>query len=188
MLQRFGLKQIDDLPAKTIFFDANVLIYLFGIQDYNKDKNKSFSDKYASIFHALKKQQKKMVISVEVISEYINRLQRTEYNNYLNENKLTQKDCDFKKHFRSSDKGKQVVSNSYLGAKTILKHFELIGKQFKNEDIESLLIVDSLDFTDKIIYSICKENNYILMTNDTDFASSDIDILSAHYQLLHSPQ
>ena len=49
--------------------------------------------------------------------------------------------------------------------------------------LEELLVVDELDFNDKIIFSLCKEKNMVLLTNDSDFVQSDIDILSANPKL-----
>ena len=61
----------------------------------------------------------------------------------------------------------------------ILPNFEIQGKAYTKADIESFLQVDSLDFMDKAFIPICKENNCILLTNDKDFANTDIEILSS---------
>ena len=50
-----------------------------------------------------------------------------------------------------------------------------------------MLVVDTLDFNDKIIYDICKTYNLVLLTHDADFSKSDIDILSANPKLVKNP-
>ena len=43
-----------------------------------------------------------------------------------------------------------------------------------------MLTIDRLDFNDKIILDVCKTQDMILLTNDSDFADADVDILSAN--------
>ena len=43
--------------------------------------------------------------------------------------------------------------------------------------------VDELDFSDKAIIRICEDNQFILLTNDTDFKNSNIDIISCHKKM-----
>ena len=43
-----------------------------------------------------------------------------------------------------------------------------------------MLNVDSLDFNDKAIQSVCAKNNFVLLTNDIDYKETSLDILSAN--------
>ena len=90
------------------------------------------------------------------------------------------------KQFRDSRQGKTILSDIYNIVKDrILEDFCVVGKSFSEDDIRDFLIVDSLDFMDKGILDICKENNFVLLTNDKDYKNSDIDILTCNRQILN---
>lgn len=54
---------------------------------------------------------------------------------------------------------------------------QLAGKDF-------FVDANELDFVDKAIVSLCKENNLVLLTNDKDFKNADLDILTANTSIL----
>lgn len=172
MAARYNAKDISKLRGREIFVDANVLIYLFwatGSQDWEKQ--------YASLFKGFLKQGNKLYIDFSVISEIINREIRiaqgvhTEYKN------------EYKK-FRDSPCGQSTLKDIYtIVGETILPTFNIIGKNFDKDDIKCLLIVDKMDFVDKSILSICKDNNFVLLTNDKDFKDANIDIVTCNPKL-----
>ena len=47
-----------------------------------------------------------------------------------------------------------------------------------------MLMPSNQDFIDKAIANLCKEKNYILLTNDKDFSGADLEILSANRGLV----
>jgi hypothetical protein len=114
-----------------------------------------------------------------IISEIINRLLRFEHQNL--------QPFSHYKDFRDSIDGKNVLSNIFKIIKNnILPQFNIVVKIFDKQEIEKLLIVDDLDFVDKSIAEICKENSLILFTNDKDFKYVDIDILTENPNILNS--
>ncbi len=40
------------------------------------------------------------------------------------------------------------------------------------------------DFTDKAIINLCQARNYILLTNDKDFSTAELEMLSANSYLV----
>ncbi len=66
----------------------------------------------------------------------------------------------------------------------ILNRFNVVGKSFDKQKIESFLIVDELDFVDKAMASICSENSFVILTNDMDFKNSGLDILTGNPRIL----
>lgn len=115
-----------------------------------------------------------MAINTFVLSEVINRVLRMEWEN------KTGKSINFKS-FRNSSEGLSVQKDIFdMIEDKILKYFQVIDKQLTTTDIKNMLIVDRLDFNDKIILDVCKARNMILLTNDADFKDTDIDILSAN--------
>ena len=64
------------------------------------------------------------------------------------------------------------------------KHLKLTNHLWDKKDIVDLLTTDHCDFNDKLITEICRNDDLVLLTNDADFASAPIDILTANPKLL----
>lgn len=174
MFKRYKLTDIPNIKNRAVFFDANVIIYLFWAT-YSNDYN---SNRYASIFKKLLENKNSLLINLSVLSEVINRVLRIEWE------KITGKCINFKQ-FRKSDNGLQVQEDIFNIIKNkILKTFHLTDEKIMLDDIKKLLITDDLDFTDKIIFHVCKTGNIVLLTHDADFSNADIDILSANEKIL----
>lgn len=173
MHHRYTLKDISQIVSKSVFFDANILIYLFW-PIYDKYDNVR---KYASLFKALVQQKNPCVVNITILSEVINRVIRLEQSN------LNRKSKNFKE-FRNSTEGIKVQEDVFsIIEHTILKLFTLTDQLLSVNDIIQYLQVDTLDFNDKIIADICKKNDMVLLTHDADFITADIDILSANTKL-----
>jgi len=160
------------IKDKSVFVDTNVLIYLFfplGKPELEK--------KYASVFRGLLNQKNLLFVNFYVISEIINRIIRIEH-------KKINPDQTFK-DFRNSSHGQETLKDIYLIVeKCIFPNFDIIGKSFTKQDIKDFLLVDNLDFIDKAIVQICKENDFVLLTNDSDFKNVDLDILTCNSFIL----
>lgn len=177
MNNRYSQSNISNINDKKVFFDANILIYLFWAT------GSSWEQTYANLYSRLNRQNNSYVIDFLVISEFINRAIKMEYQNYLNENGLTSQEYKYKA-YRDSQDGKEALNDIYtIVSSEILEAFEVVEKVYSKEDISSMFIVDGLDFTDKAIEQICSENDFVLLTNDKDFKDSTIDILSCNRNL-----
>jgi predicted nucleic acid-binding protein len=171
MARKYRLDEIHTLKNMDIFFDTNVLIYIFW-----PTASYVFETNYSKALRNLQKQKNKLYISFIVISEAINRMLRIEYKKYTNYERF--------KDFRHSYDGRQALDDIYTIVKNdILNSFEIMDKAFNKEEIENLLEMEDADINDLAIESICKENNMILLTNDSDFKHADIDLLSCNNKL-----
>lgn len=166
------------LRNKKIFFDANILIYLYW------STSSEWENKYAKVYDDLDDPNNDFVIDFLVISEFINRAMRLNYDIYLDENGFNSKEIPFK-DYRNSTDGQETLSDIYELVNELLEHFIVIEKSYSKTDIESMTIVDDLDFIDKAIVKICELNNYILITNDGDYKYSNIDIISCNSYLVN---
>ncbi|MDR3059538.1 MAG: PIN domain-containing protein [Prevotella sp.] len=169
----------DDIPKidnQSLFFDANVLLYLF----FTTASALHWQRVYSNIFRKLLNSGKnRLVIDSIITSEVINRALREEHKLYIAKNG----DISFKS-YRNSQDGKNTLKQIYdIFDQIILPRFFIDGKIYDKKEIETLLKVDNLDFNDKLICKLCEEKKYILITNDKDFISSNIDILSANPDL-----
>ena len=174
MAERYGIKRVAEVKGRDVFVDANVLMYWnwanAGSQQYEID--------YSFVYMELLKQKNRLFVDFLVISEVINKILRIEH-------KKLQSTMEYKQ-FRDSKQGKTALSDIYnIIENQILDNFHIVGKSFSEDDVKSFLVVDSLDFMDKGILAICKENDFVLLTNDRDYKNSDIDILTCNRQILN---
>lgn len=167
MAARYSIKDIKKLTDRAFLFDTNVLIYLY----YTATPNWETSS-YSKLFSKMVNEGVRMLVDVNVISEFINRVLRIEYKNSASTLSY--------KLYRNSSIGEKVVAQTYNIVNVILKQFDVDGVVMSKTEVISLLTVDSLDYNDKLIEHLCLSKGYILVTNDLDFKASDIEILTAH--------
>lgn len=94
MANRFTQDDLSKISGRTVFFDANIILYLF----WPVFSKGNAPQKYAAIFGKLLKNKNDLALNTFVISEVINRVLRLEWGNQTNKN------IDFKQ-FRNSDAG-----------------------------------------------------------------------------------
>jgi predicted nucleic acid-binding protein len=177
---KYRLQDVAQLNGRNIFFDANVLIYLFWPTGQH-----SFEQNYAQVFRNLLRQGNDLFVDFLVISEIVNRAVRNEYEKYLLTNSLTKAQLKFK-DYRDSADGQDSLNDIYIIVKNdILSHFDIIGKSFEKPEIENFLVVDDLDFVDKATVTLCEENNFVLLTNDKDFRDCGLDMLTGNPHILN---
>lgn len=175
MATRYSIQNISAIHDRKIFFDANVLIYLFWPSGSHR-----WESQYSTAFSYLLKQKNEMVVDFLVISETINRAHRLEYEKHLSLHSLTKINLSYKQ-YRDCVDGQTALSDIYLIIESnILNRFTVVGKSFTKEEIRAFLTLEPMDFTDKGILMTCKENGCILLTNDKDYKTADIDILTSN--------
>lgn len=179
MATKYSTQNIPAVINRRVFFDANVLLYIFW-----PSGSYHWESYYSSAYARLLKQGNELLVDFIVISEIVNRAIRLEYEKHLLVNNLSKSNLSFKKYRNSAD-GETALTDIYLMIETdILNRFTVVGKSFTKPDIQSFLTVDSLDFSDKAILSTCQENACILLTNDVDYKTSAIDILTSNPSIL----
>lgn len=181
MPTKYSLISIPTIVNRKIFFDSNVLIYLFW-----PSGSYAWETTYSRAFGQLIRQQNEMVVDFIVISEVINRSHRLEYEKYLTASNVARNQLSFKQ-YRDSTEGQSALSDIHLIIETsILNRFTIIGKSFTKEEIQSFLTLEPLDFNDNGILLTCKENDCILLTNDKDYRVADIEILTSNPAILNN--
>lgn len=169
------LTKIDDISTvkkQGVFFDANVLIYIF----WSVFSRNDISSCYSSIYKFLVKENIPVFTSCIVLSEVINRILRIEYKNIGSIKTF--------KEFRNSPEGIQVQEDiCTIIQNQIFSVFTMQDICFTVEQLHPLMKPDTIDFNDKVIVEICKSHNMILLTHDADFVHTNIDILSKNHSL-----
>lgn len=180
MATKYSLASIPSIGDRKIFFDANVLIYIFWPSGAYY-----WEHFYSSAFGSLLRQKNELVVDFIVISEIVNRAHRLEYEKHLTASTILRGTLSYKKYRNSAD-GQTALSDIYLIVETnILSNFTVVGKAFTKADIQTFLTIEPLDFADKGILMTCKENACVLLTNDADYKAADVDILSSNPAILN---
>lgn len=180
MSLRLNPASISAVQGRPLFFDANVLLYLFG--SVATPSNQWAITAYSAIFSQCLKMNATLCLDVFVLSEFINRVLRSEYENYLKINNLNGVKCKYKV-FRSKAEGIQAAQDVESVVKgRILGRFSVVGKLFDAADLHSISFANS-DFNDELIIQTCLEHQCVLVINDADFSGANIDILTANTKL-----
>lgn len=181
MATRYSLNQIDNIDSKKVFFDANVLIYIFFSSGrYHWEEN------YARAYGHLLESKLELCFDFLVISEIVNRAHRIAYDIYCSTTGRDKNNYKYKE-FRNSSNGKDSLKDIYITIEDdILANFTVLENAISYDDIKNYLIVEPLDFVDKAILQCCKKYDCVLITNDSDYKDSDIDILTSLPVLLNN--
>lgn len=166
--------------GEQILVDANVWLYLFPAPS---KPNKPFANKYSAAFSRLMQAKGQPIIDHMVLSEYLNRYCRIEYEGGFKGSYTTykgfRKSPDFQK---VSSAAKTFVTKilSTCQSHTVAAHELDLNKAVA--DFESGI----LDFNDALFVDICKKRNLKLMTNDGDFLHGGIAVLTANQKLIQA--
>ncbi len=163
-------------PQDKLFLDANIWLYLDG-----PHKSKSYwRITYSKVFNQILKAKSQIYIDVLVVSEYINSYARVKWG-------IIAPQIRNFKDFRNSSDFKPVAKDIAADVRRVLKYCTRIESGFELLDIGNLLndyATGDYDFNDQVITEICKNNGFTLITNDSDFKTQEIPILTANPNLL----
>ena len=156
---------------EKVFIDTNILIYLFS-PDFVSSNERNI-EQYSKILEILLEKNAQIYISSVVVSEFINRILRIDYEK--------KKDTypDFKRDYRGSNEYKETLKLILKELKKILKISIKIDDSFSEFDIIEWYKKDTnqdLDFNDLNIAFLVEKNNLKLLSNDSDFENFGINI------------
>lgn len=166
----YAFKSSDEL-----LLDTNIWLYVFGPQKPHDRKAEVYSKAFAKILAA----KSRIYIDVLIVSEFINAYARLKW-------KILSPSSKFKQ-FRKSGSFKPVARDIAADVKRVLEHCIRIETGFDSlaiyELIEEYAKGDS-DINDQVLAALCKRKGLKLVTNDGDFNSQEIPVLTANQRLL----
>ncbi len=158
-------------PSDKIFVDTNILIFLFS-PSYVRT-NSDQVDKYSAVFSKLIEMKCDLYVNSHVVSEFINRCIRIDYDNNFNINH----DKNYKSDYRGSDDYLKTIKIVLKELKKFLKLVKHINDDFESFDISAAYeSTKENDFNDLIIADTVNKNNLKLLTDDKDFKDIGINI------------
>ncbi len=163
-----------------LIFDANIWLLIYApyyLDPYNKALW-AYSDAYKNI----KEASSHLYIDVLVLSEYVNRYARLEYELARREDEA----LTFKA-YRNSNLFKPVAEAIADYSRRILDDCEPIETGLSTVDQAAMLDIFEQgvsDFNDLMLALLCEKRNITLVTHDGDFQASGISILTCNTKLL----
>jgi len=173
---RLGSNDLSSISGREIFFDTNVLLFLFSNVPPSLPYQKR---EYSALFKRLLAKKNPLFVDIIVVSEFINAWFGDEY-----KKAVVNGFSGNRKAFRDSADGRQILKEIYHETKAVLDQFQLTSQSWNKPDIVDQLTIDNCDFNDKFIIKICQNKKLVLLTDDKDFASAPIDILTINKKLL----
>ncbi len=149
---------------EKVFLDTNILIFLFSPSFVYSEEWQI--NKYNQIVSKLLDNGNMMYINSHVVSEFINRCLRIDFDKNFNQNK----DKNFKNDYRKSSDYDHALRIILAELKKILSITSTVNDDFVSFDI--LLEYKNnaqLDFNDLIIARTVINNNLMLLSDDRDF-------------------
>ena len=161
-----------------LFFDANIWLYLYG-----PPKPRSYwRPIYSRIFNRILRAKSQIYIDVLVVSEFINSYARLEWQSVV-------RPPNPFKVFRSGPDFTPIAEDIVADVELMLNYCVKIESGFTTLPMDALLAdypTGNSDFNDQVITEICKSNGFTLITNDSDFRTQEIPILTANQSLLQN--
>lgn len=163
---------------EAILVDANVWLFL---QPPAALPPPAFARKYSRVFHNLLAAGAVPVIESLVLSEYLNRYLRLEY------------DAAWRgvyprfKDFRKSADCAPLARAAVADARCILRLASTRDTVLQAADISAILAeteLGTLDFNDGVLVESCRLNGWKFLTNDGDMTIGGIEVLTTYSPLL----
>jgi len=158
-----------------LFFDANIWLAIYGPSPKHWAQPPC-----SSLFYELIKNNIDIYTNSLIISEVVNSWARLEFN----QQRIA---LDFElnkfKKFRESPRFLDVAEEISININKILRWSKRFDSSLESIDMEIIISKygsGTYDFNDLVFGEICKANDFILVTNDRDFCTTDVNILTAN--------
>jgi predicted nucleic acid-binding protein len=179
MAKVLKLCQAYKVRDRELILDSNILVYRYYMDDNEK---RGWVIRYHKSLKWLSEHGYHLAVERVVLSEMISIVSHDE------RERLKKKHPHLEYHdykeFRTSPQGVEIMEELYRAVREeLLVECKLINPVLTSADIQGICAVDSLDFVDKLLVLLCEKRNAVLVTNDSSFKSSAIEILSNNDRL-----
>jgi predicted nucleic acid-binding protein len=164
--------------GEQILVDANIWLYLLPPPAQPTPR---FASAYTGAFANLLTANAEPVIESLVLSEYLNRYLRLEYN------AVWKGTYPIFKDFRNSGDFAPLARAAVTEAREILKLASPKDTLLSQGDIVGIMAeteAGTLDFNDGVLVETCRSAGWKLLTNDSDMTLGGIEVLTNHPGLL----
>lgn len=165
---------------EPLLLDTNVWLYLYPAPS---DKPTGYASCYSAAFKTMRFVGARLMMDAMILSEYLNRYCRIEWNAL---HKSAQPNF---KAFRKSPDFRSVGQGAATSARSMLKLCARHDHPFATVDIVSILTdfeMGTNDFNDGLLAETCRHHGWKFVTNDGDFTTGGIEVLTSHPALLRA--
>lgn len=163
------LKDHNVSPLNSYLFDTNVWLYIYGPMAGSEKKKQS---QYASLLRDIVDRKAGLFITSMVLSEYINRVLRIEFEQWKRRNNLY--GADYKQDYRPTEDFQEALDDVKAQVKEILHNVtQKRPDDFNNIDIDGIInsMSNSADFNDVYLVRCCECGNMCFVSDDKDIAN-----------------
>ena len=171
-------KNYEVSPSDSFFFDTNIWFFIYGpMAGTQSIKQKA----YSSLLSEILSRSATIFISSLVVSEFINRVLRLNFETWKKANGFV--DIDFKKVFRGTAEYNSALVDAKDSISEILKIAVHCPDDFNSVNIDALVgrIDNSIDFNDVYYIHLCEKMSAKLVSDDSDFwgVNSKVQLITA---------
>lgn len=161
-------------------FDANILVSLFsGLEPPGSVQVRNYSRVLKSIWQS----RAVILLDVLVLSEFVNVCARKYYELAIAQGGVWEN----RKSYRQSAEFTMAAQTIARAAQQIVKIARRLDHPFSTWPIRDILndyATGAWDVNDQLIIELCRHEQALLLTNDTDFTTGGITVLTTHPRLL----
>lgn len=164
--------------GEAILIDANIWLYLLPPAS---QPTPSWAAAYSGTFSCLLQAKAQPVVDALILSEYLNRYVRLEYD------AVWRTVYPKFKGFRQSADGSSVLQSAVAEVKQILKNSASRDTPIERIDLPAVLDAvqsGTVDFNDGLLIENCRLNGWKLLTHDGDMTVGGIEVLTRNKKLL----
>ncbi|MEC5167457.1 putative nucleic acid-binding protein [Flavobacterium sp. PL11] len=166
----FQANNFDVKANQSFFFDNNIWMFLYcPIANFNASKQQTIS----TLFENILSRNGAIIVNSLIISEFCNAYLRLDFNLWKGENQKPT--ANFKNDYFSTNRAietREDIANTVKNS--ILKISEKHPDSFNAINFDSIFkTYELIDYNDAMIYSECKNKNWILVSDDADFTKFD---------------
>lgn len=171
------------VPHQDVVADTNVLLYVFGELARTRAREQQ---EYAKALTAARQAGKRLIVDFVIISELTNRILRIEFERFRDARESPD-ELEFKRNFRGTAEYRDAAHTiSTIILPPIFRLCRCRNASHTSAsilDLSAQMVKTGCDLTDLHIAYLALQNQAIVLTNDADFASLDVDVISANPKL-----
>jgi hypothetical protein len=172
-----------DIEKSRVLFDTNVWILING---FNANPAQNKVDLYSAAYKQLIEKANTIVVNDYVLGEFFNRCTKLEYDIIKKDKEAAGEPVPPFKAFRRSTEFAPTLESIRDTCLNILDDCEFIPVGGGHYDIKSIITdccAKNADFSDLILIGFCRKQKLWVMTDDTDYSKSGLDIITANSKM-----
>lgn len=171
------------LKGRRVLFDANIWMFING---FGANASGERASLYSAAYKRLLQNDNTIVLNNYILGEFFNRCTKLEYE--LKRLEFVERGLGMPpfKAYRRSPEFRLVLESIRDTCLNMIDDCEYVSVDGCHYDITSVLhecCDERADFTDRILICFCKQEKLPIMTDDADFSSSGLDVITGNRRM-----